>query len=212
MISYELDSFYQRWLLKAEQYGTQSLQDCFDRFFTLFVAYNRLYSELAIAQVKQGRWRYPYYSDSLAAKKNVRMYLGGRYITQNIENDIECSNANLAIISLLDVGAFRIKFDLFNVNSEGGNPVINRRRVPHFFSRRPMDNDFSLLNKLKSDIANEKADAILDIIYSIRCNMFHGQKGYDNKQVKLLVPVTTLLEKISWLLYNKMCIDSDLLM
>ena len=53
VISSELQNFYTRWLWKAEEYQSDNLQDCFDRFFTLFVAYNRLYAELALSLVKK---------------------------------------------------------------------------------------------------------------------------------------------------------------
>jgi hypothetical protein len=50
--------------------------------------------------------------------------------------------------------------------------------------------------------------AITDILYSIRCNTFHGQKGYNDNQIELLQPVCILLEKIIELLFLKLRSDT----
>src|SRR5437016_5354896 len=39
--------FCQRWLQKAASYDPAKLEDAFDKFFTLFVAFNRLYFHAA---------------------------------------------------------------------------------------------------------------------------------------------------------------------
>ena len=189
MISPELQNFYERWLRKAEEYRSDNLQDCFDRFFTLFVAYNRLYAELALSCAKRGAWRWNYISDGLAAKSNVQSYLGNRDILQSLEDDGACTTALSSVIDLLERRVFTIKL----VGLSG---------------KRWKEDDSTLLKNLKSEKASEKVFAILDVIYSIRCNMFHGQKGYDDEQIKIIIPVTILLEKIMSLLYEKMSYDN----
>ena len=190
MISPELQSFYTRWLQKAEEYQNQNLQDCFDRFFTLFVAYNRLYAELALSLVKRGlvRLKGSYIPDAQAAKHNIQVYLGTEKISRSLENDIACTEALTSIIDLLERRVFAIKLDRFS-------------------GERRIEADSILLEGLKSDKAYQKVYAVLDVIYSIRCNMFHGQKGYNDVQIKILVPVTILLKKIMSLLYEKISQD-----
>lgn len=43
---YELKEFYHRWNIKCNSYDNQILSDLFDKFFSLFVIYNRLYNEV----------------------------------------------------------------------------------------------------------------------------------------------------------------------
>ena len=49
MISLKPQNFYELWLQQAGQYRNDNLQDCFGKFFTLFVACNRLYAELTLS-------------------------------------------------------------------------------------------------------------------------------------------------------------------
>jgi len=187
MISPELNEFYKRWLQKAEVYQNQNLQDCFDKFFTLYVAYNRLYFELAIRYVKREpikNGRVAYISDSKAAKNYVQRYLGSETILKALESDSSCLEAASSIIALLERREFAIKLNGFG-------------------ERRPEADSF-LLDGLKSNSSYKKIYAILDTIYSIRCNMFHGQKGYEDVQIRIVVPVAILLHKIMNLLYDKM--------
>jgi hypothetical protein len=199
MIPTELQRFYNRWLQKSEAYQSQNLQDCFDKFFTLYVAYNRLYFELGISYVKnhqrqrelirfipeRNRPNSVYISDAKSAKDYIISFLGARMLLENITGDESCINAVCSISNLLEQRVFAIKLDQFT-------------------RERNADEDSKLLKKLKSNSAHDKTYAILDIIYSIRCNMFHGQKGYENIQMTLLVPVTILLNKVMNLLYEKM--------
>ncbi|WP_322012703.1 hypothetical protein [Paraburkholderia sp. J12] len=46
---YAIGRFCDRWIEKADSYRSGNLEDLFDRFFTLFVAYNHLYSAAAIS-------------------------------------------------------------------------------------------------------------------------------------------------------------------
>ena len=55
---------------------------------------------------------------------------------------------------------------------------------------------------LNSSSADERARAILQIIYQVRCNMFHGRKSVNPVQKQLLIPLTVLLEKIIGKLYQ----------
>ncbi|MDO8577805.1 MAG: hypothetical protein Q7R50_01335 [Dehalococcoidales bacterium] len=62
---------------------------------------------------------------------------------------------------------------------------------------------------MKSNVPERSVAAILDTIYSIRCNLFHGHKGYDAIQIQLLVPVTVLLEKVVTALYEKLNVQTE---
>ena len=158
MISSELQNFYERWLRKAEEYRSDDLQDCFDRFFTLFVAYNRLYAELALSCAKRGVWRWNYISDGLAAKSNVQSYLGNRYILRSLEDDGACITALSSVIDLLERKVFTIKLDGLYKARRFFTSKSDR------FSRERREADSILLEGLKSDRADQKVHAVLDLI------------------------------------------------
>ena len=59
--------------------------------------------------------------------------------------------------------------------------------------RKP-DADSELLGAWESRSRNRRAHAVLEALYAIRCNMFHGHKGFDPMQLELLRPAVLLLE------------------
>jgi len=103
-----------------------------------------------------------------------------------LEGDLDTKEALNAIISLIGKGTFNIKLDIMTGNRQ-----------------KPADKE--LLDTLRSTDKDTKALAILDCIYSIRCNMFHGHKGFHEIQVEILKPTIILLQKIVTLLYQKLC-------
>jgi hypothetical protein len=55
-LSPEFSDFYQRWLQKADTHQQNGeLSDYFDSFFSLFVAFNRLYGEATFALARSGQ-------------------------------------------------------------------------------------------------------------------------------------------------------------
>ena len=193
MISQELHEFCERWLRKAERSRGQSLNNCFDRFFSLFVVYNRLYAELTLSWARVGRIVLPGSSipDGIAAKRYVRTYLTGHHIWEAVNAEAECQQAVSRIRDLIETRTFSIKLDRLT-----GNP-------------RP-EADQKLLECLTSGSIEQRSGALLDIVYSLRCNMFHGHKGFDEVQVEILSPANTLLKKLTILLYEKLSQDHKL--
>lgn len=59
-----------------------------------------------------------------------------------------------------------------------------------------VDQDQKLLANLRSDDSEEKFLAVLDTIYTIRCNLFHGNKAFQPVQVTLLRPTVVILGHI----------------
>lgn len=192
MISQELRGFCERWFQKARGYQGQSIQECFDRFFTLFIVYNRLCAELTLSWARTGKIQLPSRSfpDAKAATKYVHSYLGTNHVWSNLQNGDQCQQAVSTIRNLLEDQKFEIKLDRLR-----GEP-------------RP-EEDLKLLNNLRSDNKGRKVSALLDIIYSVRCNMFHGHKSFDSVQTEILVPVTILLHKLAVLLYERLSSDYE---
>jgi len=58
------------------------------------------------------------------------------------------------------------------------------------------------LAALESRGSNRRAKAVLEALYAIRCNMFHGQKGFQPIQLELLQPAIAVLETTADALYR----------
>ncbi|QNF33610.1 hypothetical protein HUW51_13090 [Adhaeribacter swui] len=52
---FELQQFYERWNEKLNSYTTQNLNDVFDKFFSLFVIYNRVYNVVEVILNEEGK-------------------------------------------------------------------------------------------------------------------------------------------------------------
>lgn len=188
MLSPEFSEFCNSWLDKADEYATDTLQGCFDKFFTLFVVYNRLYGETTFLLHRRQAInisRRKSFPDSDAAKNYVLQYIGSNNFITALEDDHDTANAIKDLRQILTNGHFFIKLHMVT----GG---------------RQRNKDLELLDQLNSNSQNTKAKAILDILYSVRCNMFHGHKGFDGFQTFLLSPCITILEKVSRILLHKL--------
>jgi len=187
-LSSEFRDFYRRWTEKASKHGAANLSDYFDKYFSLFVAFNRLYAEATFILARQGepklekRKSFP---DADAAKTYVLKYLGSKYYLQMLEADQEVKQAIKEIKDLIRSHNFCIKLDMVKGN------------------RQP-EKDEELLKQLESGGFNPRAKAILDMLYSVRCNMFHGHKGFQEVQVALLKPLSCILKATVEILYEKL--------
>ncbi len=188
MLSPEFNEFYKSWLEKAEQYNNYDLRDYFDKFFTLYILYNRLYAEATFVLARSGGIdlsKMTSFPDSKAAKEYVLQFLGSEKLLSVLEGDPESKRAMETIGSLIEEERFHIKLDMVD-------------------GRPQKDKDLELLKSLRSRSGNKRARAVLDTIYSIRCNMFHSHKGFHQIQVEILTPVTLILRKVVELLYQEL--------
>ena len=78
----------------------------------------------------------------------------------------------------------------------------NRFVITHKAGQQYPAGDVLLLAKLKGAISKERYRGVLEILYNVRCNLFHGSKGYDVDQVELLKPVNKILYYITKALYD----------
>ncbi len=188
MLSWEFQQFYNNWLHKADSYNTDDLTDCFDKFFTLFVLYNRLYAETTFELARVGKINlsnHKYFPDSKAATCYIKQFLGANAILDCINSNPSSHCALSNIISLIEAERFHILLHL--ITGEG-----QRKK------------DIELLESLRSTNPDLKAGAILQLIYSIRCNLFHGHKSFEGVQKEIVVPVLVILHNIVVCLYNKL--------
>ncbi len=190
MLSQEFHNFYNRWRSKANHYRGQDIRAAFDRFFTLFVIYNRLYGEATFELARRNlinlnrRTSFP---DAQAAKEYVRQYLGGPNMMQLLDANPDCVEAIQAVIGLLD-GPVQGRQFAIKLNMIDGSPQ--------------RDEDLKLLRMFRSASPNERAKGILHFLYAVRCNLFHGHKGFDRVQIEVMRPATVLLLQMIEILFE----------
>jgi hypothetical protein len=177
------ENFYEKWLLKANNYSEDSLANHFDKFVTLFIVYNFLYVEvlkqLVISRKRTGTRS----SENNMATSCVVEFLGARYFIQSLYTEEMQSYWN-ELCSILEEKSFNIVYGL----SGEASP----------------DQDDELLNNLRSNNSHGKALSILSVFYHVRCNLFHGRKGFDDIQTRLLIPVNHLLRRTIEIVHNKL--------
>jgi len=192
-LSPEFCDFYRRWLNKANNYNTNDLSSCFDYYFSLFVIFNRLYAEATFLLARNGQInisRRTSFPDGAAAKNYVLQYMSSTYFLDSIEATQDAVDGLEAVKELIRNNRFYIKLNMVTGD-------------------RQLEKDEQLLKDLESRSKNKRASAILDLLYSVRCNMFHGHKGFNEVQVDLLQPLCCLLKRTIEILYEKLNKDNS---
>ena len=184
----EFSKFVTDWLTKADQIELSSLPTYFDKFFTLYVAYNRLYAEVAFTLKRNRQISIPRerpFPDNKAATDYILQFMNAGDFVSEITKDENSLEALKEIIRLIQGERFYIKLDMITGD-------IQR------------ECDIKLLEDLESTNKCIKGKAILQTIYSIRCNMFHGHKGFDKVQIEILKPTIVLLRKTITIALDKL--------
>lgn len=174
MLNQNLVDFYNNWNAKANNIVDDNLENVFDRYITLFVVYNFLYNQVPPALLERGENIPRQIFDNKAATDLVVQYLGAANILSNLHNnnndqDIQC------VINLIDQQTFYIKLK---------------------FGQRQRKEDIKILNALTSGNDVDKATALLQVCYYVRCNLFHGSKDFVEDQRLLLEPLTRIIKTI----------------
>jgi len=185
MLSPEFSRFCNQWIERANRYGDQSIDDSYDKFFTCFVVFNRLYAEATFELARRGEITLPP-NRPLPDKKGATDYTLKTIGIQAFQSLYDTSLAPHAqvIENLIDTEQFYIKLS---------SPNGDRQR----------DKDLELLAALRSD-GERKFLALLETVYTIRCNLFHGHKGFQQVQTTLLRPTTAILCHVIEALRNEL--------
>ena len=182
MINQEFENKFQNHLLKVNGYTEDDLSGLFDKFRSLYVCYNMLFSTLPDILRQNGVKLVGNDTDKKKATEYVHRYLSGQDImeafSQNNKEDLEGLDKIL-------------RADVFNIN-------LNAKSEPQ------KDKDLMLLAEIQSGNNDLKTLGVLKTIYQVRCNEVHGSKDFVENQRLLLEPLTHLLETLVRLLHNKL--------
>jgi len=172
---YSIERFCERWIVKADAYRSDNLEDLFDRFFTLFVAYNRFYS--AAAELYRTALE-PQQARLLQGDRREATTIMSRLIGQ--PRFVEAMNESPAVAVACKTIADLLENHHFFLHS------VRYTHAP----------DIERDNKLAVGLRNFQIFSVLECLYQIRCNIFHGEKEFTPRQAELLGPAVALLETI----------------
>jgi hypothetical protein len=173
-------NFYDNWNAKSDAIDETQLSGVFDKYISLFIIYNSLYTQVPDAFIANGiSVPMKIYDNELAIKWVIR-FLGADNIVDNlvahgIQNDIN------ALIGLIQQQRFYIKLN---------------------YGARQRNEDLKILLKLRSTNNAQKAVGILEVIYNVRCNLFHGHKDMIEPQRSLLSPLVNILKVLNTQLFS----------
>lgn len=174
MLNWEFERFISEWMNRANGYNDDQ-NGCYDKFFTLFVVFNRMYSEATFELERRG---------AIKLQKN-RPLPDKKGATEYTLEMIGLDNFNEMYESHLREHVEAIEWLIEN--------QVFSIRLSFPEGRSQPDKDLELLNKIRSS-GKTRALAILELIYSVRCNLFHGHKGFEPIQQELLQPINIILE------------------
>lgn len=165
-------AFSMRWISKARLYNSRSLEDAFDRYFSLFVAFNRLYSHL------NRHAAHPTTGDRAQATSGFLSALGARRLLLAVEG-----NGGAADIELLRRLIDPTAGEFFLISD-------TRHDLPDSLKNQ------ELFDNLGAQSSTTRANAVLTYLYLVRCNMFHGAKDFERRQLRIIEPATRVLQRV----------------
>ena len=169
------EKFCKHWLEKANDYDFQSVNSAFDKFFSLFVTYNMLYSYMALTLQNPKNPN----GDKDKATKHFAEAVGYQRIWDAVSNGDGLADIDRLRTLIADGGKF---FLFIEKGTLGFEP--------------DKDENTRLYNDLASANIEVKVVAILEYIYQVRCNIFHGNKTLHEEQLEIVQPSTQCLERV----------------
>jgi hypothetical protein len=176
------DQFFESWWKKkCLNYDGNQLSDYYDLFFSRFVTFNALYDSLIKLCEKLGMLepKRNKKSEVISRGEKEKALILIKILPQEVLRELlkepSVLNRRESLIQLLEARMFLI--------SDKEEDVIKSK-------------DILILNHLKSKKNNTRFLGLLETIYHVRCNMFHGSKGFKESQKRLLEPLNSILFQI----------------
>jgi hypothetical protein len=174
--------FYTNWTKKANNIVGNNLENVYDKYITLFVIYNILYNHIPDKLISNGISESRKIDDNKAATEEVVKYIGANALL----DELTANNLGADIDTIKNI----IEQEVFHIKINHGQ--YNRKE------------DLKILSDLHSTDQQKKAVAILKVIYHVRCNIFHGNKDFQDYQRVIFEPLTRILLAINPFLYNRL--------
>ena len=180
--------FCKRWIQKSTRYRTDSLSGAFDRYFTMLVVYNRAYDEAARHLLLNQPPSLHWYNGGMKCK-SVKKWVSevGDRIKATEGIAAFCGTSLEAELNSDSLVQFAID-ELITLSKQ--------REFYFFFDRRTAiprpDLDHLRLNRARGG----DVEQLLRVLYQLRCNLFHGHKEFEKRQMRVLRPANKILNMV----------------
>jgi hypothetical protein len=179
MLTQDQRDFYTRWLQKADNINNGDIASLIDKYITLFIGYNFLYNIVPVKKAQETGNQREEVRDRAGATTFTINFIGAEAISKYLtDHGLDAQVEGLANA-----------MPHFNIDLNKGTPQPKR--------------DKALVKGLRSADADTKILALMKTLYSIRCNIVHGEKGLHQYQEMLLLPAIQLLRALVPLVYNR---------
>ncbi len=179
MLTPDQQDYYNRWLQKADNITDGNIASLIDKYVTLFINYNFLYNIVPIKKAQETGTPRETVGDRAGATTSTINFLGAEVISEHLT----VQGLDAQIEELANA------MPHFNIDLNKGTPQPKRDEV--------------LIKGLRSADADTKVLALMKTLYSIRCNIVHGEKGLHQYQEILLLPAIQLLRALIPLVYDR---------
>ena len=167
--------FCDRWIRKANEYNVQCLDDAVDKFFSLFVAYDKLCSYMDLTLEKR-------YKSKRVGDRVIRVFpkaTGHEKVWRAISDGQGIADIQTLRMLIADNGEF------FLIVKKATLGLIPNKKE-----------NARLHKAMDSAEVEERVEAILEYLYLVRNNIFHGDKGLHPDQLKIIQPSIRCLERV----------------
>lgn len=168
-----IDEFSGRWLAKAESYDRSGINGAVDAFWTTFVVYNALYARATEMLHDDGVAVDD--RDAPSATMNAAAFIGHQTLAARLKRDFPGQ-----VATVRDVVVNATFF-------------IHTNRKTH---QADYEKDQACIRQLELGSDQEFCEAILMLIYQVRCNLFHGRKEVSASQLVLLNAMSEILQDV----------------
>jgi hypothetical protein len=184
------NEFYNSWWSdKCLNYKGDKLSDYYDIFFSRFVTFNSLYNTIIYSKenlgiLKKRTNKKTHKIIERGDKEKATTLMAKEILPSELDKLFEKPEIIESIKNLIEI----LESHKFVITHKAGE------QIP--------EEDLLILAKLKNTNKKEKYLGILELLYNVRCNLFHGSKGYERDQVELLKPINEMIFFIVNSLYD----------
>ena len=163
--------FCDRWIAKAYESDDRLVYGAFDKYFTLYVCFNRLYNQIGETAGRRE-------TDDSKLATSVFADVVGRDVIWATLGTLDGDRDLCCVSDLIGPGG---QFNIhFNRHTRQPDPA----------------KDTALKHSLVAALPAQRVDATLSLLYQVRCNLVHGRKAVDIEQLQLLQPCTQSLRRV----------------
>jgi hypothetical protein len=147
-----------------------------------------------ISHMRKGKNEKNYVFDKFISEFIIYSALVNVIKPQENKHKFDCAYCTRIMAEFI---ADRMEDDIIGQLSDPVNGLISIIDTKQFKVVSSSEKDPDLRNNWLSGNSNNQLTALLETLYYLRCNLFHGEKEYSDDQVSLLNPASVCLSVIN---------------